>query len=59
MPDADGTVTMINQPVDFDGTPGAPRAMPPELGQHTDEILTELGRDAAAIHALREEGAVA
>ena len=32
--------------------------MPPELGQHTDEILAELGRDAAAIGRLRDEGVV-
>jgi crotonobetainyl-CoA:carnitine CoA-transferase CaiB-like acyl-CoA transferase len=59
VPDAGGSVTMINQPVDFDGTPGAPRAMPPELGEHTDEILTELGRDEAAIRRLHAEGVVA
>ena len=49
---------MINTPIDFLGTPSAPRAMPPELGQHTDEILAELGRDAAAIDALRQNGVV-
>jgi crotonobetainyl-CoA:carnitine CoA-transferase CaiB-like acyl-CoA transferase len=31
----------------------------PALGQHTDEILRETGRDAAAISALKEAGAVA
>jgi itaconate CoA-transferase len=30
----------------------------PELGQHTDAILGELGYDAAAIAGLRERGAV-
>jgi crotonobetainyl-CoA:carnitine CoA-transferase CaiB-like acyl-CoA transferase len=29
--------------------------MAPELGQHTDEVLAELGRDAAAIAALRRD----
>ncbi len=58
VPDGDGTATMVNTPVDYLGTPAAPRAMPPELGQHTDEILTELGRDAAAIAALRAEAVV-
>lgn len=59
VPDGDSTVTMINSSVDFDGTPGAPRAMPPELGQHTDEILAELGRDAAERERLRADGVVA
>lgn len=59
VPDGDGAVTMINQPVDFAGTPGAPRAMPPELGADTDAILTQLGRDAGSIAALRRDGVVA
>jgi crotonobetainyl-CoA:carnitine CoA-transferase CaiB-like acyl-CoA transferase len=32
--------------------------MAPELGQHTDEVLRELGRDDNAIAALREQGVV-
>jgi crotonobetainyl-CoA:carnitine CoA-transferase CaiB-like acyl-CoA transferase len=59
VPDADGTATMINTPVDFVGTPAGPRAMPPTLGQHTDEVLAELGRDADAIAALRADETVA
>src|SRR4029453_9115230 len=45
--------------VDYGGTPASPRSLPPELGQHTDEILAELGRDAATIADLRSRGAVA
>jgi len=59
VPDNGSTVTMINSPVDFVGTPGAPTAMPPELGEHTDEVLAELGHDTAAIARLRAEGIVA
>jgi len=59
VPDGETTVTMINSPVDYGGTPGAPTAMPPDLGQHTDEVLAELGRDAPAIAALRADGIVA
>jgi crotonobetainyl-CoA:carnitine CoA-transferase CaiB-like acyl-CoA transferase len=59
VPEAGGSVTMINTPVDYDGTPGAPRSLPPGLGEHTDEILIELGRDPAAIRELRRSGVVA
>lgn len=58
VPDDGATVTMVNTPVDYLGTPSAPRALPPELGQHTDEILAELGRDGAAVARLRADGVV-
>lgn len=59
VPEGPSTVTMISSPVDFAGTPGAPRSMPPELGEHTDEILASLGRDTSAIARLRADGVVA
>ena len=59
VPDDGATVTMINSPVDFGTTTGMPRAMPPDLGEHTDEVLAELGHDADAIVRLRAEGVVA
>ncbi|MBM3671824.1 MAG: CoA transferase [Actinobacteria bacterium] len=59
VPDGDSTVMMINTSVDFHGTPGAPRAMPPDLGQHTDAVLRELGHDDASITKLRRAGVVA
>ena len=43
----------------FSRTPGAIRRPPPHPGQHTDEILSDLGLDAEAIAAQRESGAVA
>jgi crotonobetainyl-CoA:carnitine CoA-transferase CaiB-like acyl-CoA transferase len=58
VPDGPSTATMVASPVDFAGTPWAPRAMPPGLGEHTDEILAELGRDQAAIDHLRADGVV-
>ena len=58
VPEGDSTVTMINSPVDYGGTPGAPTAMPPDLGQHTDEVLGELGYTAQEIARFRESGAV-
>jgi crotonobetainyl-CoA:carnitine CoA-transferase CaiB-like acyl-CoA transferase len=59
VPDGDATTLLPNTPVDFAGTPGAPRAMAPSLGQHSDAILGELGRSAQQIAALRARGAVA
>ncbi len=59
VPDGESTATMVNSPVDFAGTPASPRGMPPTLGQHTDEVLAELGWDAEAIAALRAKAVVA
>jgi crotonobetainyl-CoA:carnitine CoA-transferase CaiB-like acyl-CoA transferase len=59
VPDGEATTTLPATPVDFEGTPWAPRAMAPEPGQHTDEILASLGRDAGAVAGLRERGIVA
>ena len=43
----------------FSRTPGAIRRPPPHAGQHTDEVLAELGLHAEAIASLRASGAVA
>jgi crotonobetainyl-CoA:carnitine CoA-transferase CaiB-like acyl-CoA transferase len=42
VPDGDSSVPMIATPVDFHGTPWAPRSPAPAVGQHTDEVLAEL-----------------
>lgn len=39
-------------------TPAELRSTAPMLGQHTDEVLAELGYDAAAIAAMRAAGAI-
>jgi crotonobetainyl-CoA:carnitine CoA-transferase CaiB-like acyl-CoA transferase len=59
VPDGDATTLLPATPVDFEGTPGAPRAMAPSLGQHTDAILAELGRQPAEIARLRAQRAIA
>jgi alpha-methylacyl-CoA racemase len=43
----------------FSGTPTALQRPPPACGQHTDEVLAELGYDVAVITTLREAGTVA
>ena len=45
-------------PVKLHGTPGEVRSRPPMLGEHTDQILQELGYSKAEIDALKQEGAV-
>jgi crotonobetainyl-CoA:carnitine CoA-transferase CaiB-like acyl-CoA transferase len=45
-------------PMQFGGEASAPRGPAPELGQHTEEILLELGRDWDAIGKLRDSGAL-
>jgi crotonobetainyl-CoA:carnitine CoA-transferase CaiB-like acyl-CoA transferase len=54
----DGNVTFVATPNDFSETPAAPRGLSPELGQHTEEVLLELGYDWDKIIALKEQGAI-
>ena len=58
VPDSGSTTSFPATPVDFHGSPWEPRWMAPELGDHTDEVLGELGRSADEIRALREKGSV-
>jgi len=59
VPDGEATTLLPASPADFADTPWAPRAMAPEHGQHTDEVLGELGRTPEEIAALRERGILA
>lgn len=58
VPDGAGTTLLPATPVDFGGTPWAPRWMAPEHGEHTDEVLQEMGRSPTEIDALRARGVV-
>ena len=52
-----GPLRAIVPPLDLEGMEPRMGAIP-DVGQHTEEILAELGFDAAAIRGLREAGAV-
>jgi crotonobetainyl-CoA:carnitine CoA-transferase CaiB-like acyl-CoA transferase len=54
-----GALPLVRPPWLVDGAPLPGGGAPPLLGQHTDEVLAELGRSAEEIAALRERGAVA
>ena len=53
-----GTVRQVGIPLRFAATAGSIRAAPPLLGEHTDEVLAEIGYTAAEIVELREGGVV-
>ncbi len=55
----DGGSRVVGPPARFSGVRAAAGGEPPSLGQHTDEILGELGYPSARIVELRESGAVA
>ena len=51
---AAGQISNIGIPVKLSETPGTIRQRAATLGEHTDEILAELGHDAATIARLRD-----
>lgn len=53
-----GAVQMQNAFPRLSRTDSAVRWSGPALGQHTDEVLTELGYDASGIAALRSQGVI-
>src|SRR5215510_10851107 len=50
-----GDIRIVNQAVGLSRTPARIASAPPEVGEHTEEILTELGYDKAAIAELRQK----
>jgi crotonobetainyl-CoA:carnitine CoA-transferase CaiB-like acyl-CoA transferase len=56
---AGGKVTStISSPIQVHGVAKIPARRAPDLGEHTEEILGELGFDAKSIENLRESGAI-
>ena len=54
----EGEVDLPGIPFKLMGTPATVRRAPPTLGEHTEEVLRELGKSSEEIAALRDTGAI-
>ena len=57
-PGLDIPAPLMKTPVELSETPGEIRTRPPTLGEHTDQLMEELGYSAEEISALREKRVV-
>jgi formyl-CoA transferase len=53
-----GRLNILNQAIKLSRTPAAVVTATPERGEHSDEILGEIGLSAAEVADLRESGAI-
>jgi formyl-CoA transferase len=53
-----GKLRLINQPVKLSRTPAKLVSATPERGQHTEEVLLEMGFDASQVKKLKSEGII-
>jgi len=56
--DRAGAMRLLRNPVRFETTPTDVRQTPPRLGEHTDEILREVGYTDDRIQELRAAGSI-
>jgi crotonobetainyl-CoA:carnitine CoA-transferase CaiB-like acyl-CoA transferase len=54
---SEGKVRLMAPPYSMSETPPSIRRMPPRFGEHTAEVLAELGYDAETVKAMLEAGA--
>jgi formyl-CoA transferase len=59
VPFENDTMLTISSPIWVDGSKKVQPRKPPEIGEHSDEILRNAGYDEATIGKLRASGAVA
>jgi crotonobetainyl-CoA:carnitine CoA-transferase CaiB-like acyl-CoA transferase len=57
-PDTARDVRVVGVPMRFSATPGTIRTGPPAVGQHTDEVLRELGFGDDDVRSMHDEGVV-
>ena len=55
---AAGTLKVLGVPIKLSETPGSVRTAPPMLGQHTMQVLGEIGMSASDIEDLRHSSAI-
>ena len=53
-----GPIRLAGVPIHFEKTPGQIQRAAPTLGQHTEEILREVGYDDKQIEELRQSGVI-
>ncbi len=53
------TVRVVGSPINLSNAPFAVRHAPPRLGEHSEEILAELGYDRERISHLRADEVIA
>ena len=58
LPVGDGEVTLVNHPIRYDGKTPPLRHLDTEIGQHTREVLEEIGYSAAEIEAMAAKSAI-